>query len=63
MFESIAAGFALFATIDNFIALAAGVAIGVFIGAIPGIAERTRNGKQSLFLSESSGASTRGSSR
>jgi putative tricarboxylic transport membrane protein len=37
MLENIADGFALFATINNFLALFAGVAIGVIIGAIPGM--------------------------
>ena len=37
MWESIQAGFVLFASIDNFVALFAGVAIGVVIGAIPGM--------------------------
>lgn len=37
MIENIAAGFALFASVDSFLALLAGVAIGVIIGAIPGM--------------------------
>ena len=37
MIENIAAGFALFATFNNFLALGAGVVIGVFVGAIPGM--------------------------
>jgi putative tricarboxylic transport membrane protein len=37
MIENIAAGFELFATTDNFLALFAGVSIGVIIGAIPGM--------------------------
>ncbi|NKC13799.1 MAG: C4-dicarboxylate ABC transporter permease [Gammaproteobacteria bacterium] len=37
MFENIAAGFAVFASLDNFLALFAGVAIGVIVGAIPGM--------------------------
>ncbi|MGI9301781.1 MAG: tripartite tricarboxylate transporter permease, partial [Gammaproteobacteria bacterium] len=37
MLETIGAAFTLFATIDNFVALLAGVVIGAFVGAIPGM--------------------------